>query len=70
MVEPSLLERMEVGAVLYAVPKSISGIRKLKNMKDDIFWTHLPLKIPLRTQYTVLFLQLIVNVSVHLPKAL
>ena len=39
MVEPSLLERMEVGAVLYAVPKSSYGIRKHINMKDDRYIT-------------------------------
>ena len=39
MVEPSLLERMEVGAVLYAVPKSMCGIRKHRNMNDDRYIT-------------------------------
>ena len=39
MVEPSLLERMEVGAVLYAVLKNLNGIRKLRNMKDDRYTT-------------------------------
>ena len=39
MVEPSLLERMGVGAVLYAALKSLYGIRKHKNMKDDRYIT-------------------------------
>ena len=34
VAEPSLLEWMGVGAVLYAVPKNLSGIRKLRDMND------------------------------------
>jgi len=56
---------MASGDVLYAPPKNLHGIKRLEVMSDII-----PLEIPLRSQYRVLFLQLIVNVSVHLPKAL
>ena len=39
MGEPSLLEQMEVGAVQYAPPKSLNGIRKRGHMTDDRYIT-------------------------------
>ena len=39
MVEPSLLERMEVGVALYATPKNLYGIRKRGLMSDDRYIT-------------------------------
>ena len=62
MVEPSLLERMEVGAVLYAVPKSMCGIKKHKNMSDII-----PLEVSRIDQMRVYTLQSVIWV---LAKAL
>jgi len=56
---------MVSGDVLYAPPKNLHGIKRLEVMSDII-----PLEIPAKAQFRVLILQLIVNVSVHLPKAL
>jgi len=56
---------MVSGDVLYAHPKIINGTKRLEAMSDII-----PLEIPATAQFRVLILQLIVNVSVHLPKAL
>jgi len=39
MVEPSLLEWMEVGDVLYAVPKSINGTRRQWVMSEKLVWS-------------------------------